>query len=454
MTTTATTHSRLSLPDFPRLDRVRPTAAELAHARAYNAEMLARLTALLKDPAARARLTQGLVRQCRLALKAADGDPRLPVTPRRLLVHAGRLRRLVAAALGDPTLAEHRQRDVGRPPREPVARAPRFTVPRALTLDEVATLVVLGERLLHGQWSLDELRAHCTPQPIRQPVTVPLAALVHLDQSLPPIVRLQVEWLRHRLIHAADGRTALRALTGRTRLTSTDRKRLARWEAACSDGATITIQMVGQRTPYRLLPILQALILVTYFARRGAVKTRIADEAWRALERAVALAAERGLQVPLDDRSAAARARASAALQLELAADGGRTAPTVRRIVRPDRSTITRFLATLPQAAHAMRATGLDHVLRNRAPRDAFWAAAYPNEYWEVDSTQLDLLVAAPRADEAGSDHEAAVPLYFTVVQDVYSRLIVGYYAWVEPPTAASVCFALFNALQPAPQLG
>ena len=456
-------HTPRPLPRFPRIDRSRPTPEDRRQVIAYLIEVDGRLLELLRTEEARARFTarhNAAYKKVRKRLGAVGTPaletaaptttsrrPRLELSTKRLLDIAATLRRLYAVALGDPTVAEHRQGHVGRPPMEPIRRAPvvRWTEPRPLI--DYNALAEHGKALVEGRFTRSLLLALCQPHVLHGDRQVPLLELTHAHDALPAEVRARVEWQRLQLAEGVDPKTAMRLVAGTSTLSARDRKRLARWTNDAAESTAITVRNVGQRSAYRFLPLLQALTLLAFFRHRGAPLAQVGRRAWLDLLALVPAAADRGVHLVLHRRDAP-RGVESASTQLALPLDSDRVRID---IVEPSSRTFVRFLEAFPEPIRVAREEGLDRYLQQKMPRDGFWEAAYPAEYAEVDSTPLDLLVAFPLRE--GSP---GVPMrvYLTVVQDVYSRLIMGYYLWVEPVTSYSVRFALYHALRPAPEIG
>ena len=441
-------HTRSS---FPRINRSYPTAPEIANVEAYCRELGEELWDVLARDEARARVGEAGLREFRALQKALAEDPRRPRSPRQKQCLAQRLRALLAAALGDPTIAEHRTRDVGRPPREPVVRPPRVRWAEEPRITELAALGATTQALLAGTLSKAEIIALLTDTTVRTARPVPLVALLSIRDALPREVALHAKWQAAVQRTGADPHAALREVREVRRLTSTDYRRLARWMAAAESGTQLYVHNVGQRRTYRMLPLLRGLALLAYFRYSAAPHVQVTRHLWSLLNELHPQLRTHGIALELISRRPAAFARpAESAVQTTLEFEG-----LERFAIRqPSARTVTRYLETLPPALRIVRDRGLSVFIQQHMPRDAYWDATYPNEVWEVDSTPLDLVVAVADPDVGGASREVAVRVYLTVVQDVYSRLVVGYYLWIEPPNALAVGYALYSAMRPAPELG
>jgi putative transposase len=65
--------------------------------------------------------------------------------------------------------------------------------------------------------------------------------------------------------------------------------------------------------------------------------------------------------------------------------------------------------------------------------------AAAPNEIWQADHTQLDILIV--------DEHGRAVRPWLTVIEDDHSRAITGYVVFVGAPSALQTALALRQAI-------
>ena len=447
------------LPAFPRIDRSKPSSEDRAAVIAYLNAAAAHLHVALLSEANRSRLTVEQGRTYARVLKqlpaveapTAEGatrqSHRFERNTKQLLDVAATVRRLLAAAVGDPTQAEYRTGHVGRPPAASPPRQPtvRWAEPRPLTA--FAHLVTVGTALFERRFDRETLLTLCTPDTLRAARRVGVAEIVHARDALPSEVRAHWEWLSIQQREGVDPRTAMYCLTGARGLSPRDRKRLDRWQRSGQHDLSIAVGNVGQRRAYRMLPILQALALVAYLKHRSAPHVQVGRAAWALLVDLVPQAEALGMHLLLTPyRPRATTSTPAAQLTLPLG-----TADAPIHIAEPAPRTFARFLESLPEPIRYARVHGIETFIRQQMPRDGFWQADAPNEYWEVDSTPLDLMVAVDLQDRT---EEIAMRLYLTVVQDVYSRLVVGYYLWVEPVTSYSVRCALYSALRPAPALG
>lgn len=74
--------------------------------------------------------------------------------------------------------------------------------------------------------------------------------------------------------------------------------------------------------------------------------------------------------------------------------------------------------------------------------------ASAPNEIWQADHTQLDILII--------DEHGRAVRPWLTVIEDDHSRAIAGYVVFVRAPSALQTALALRQAIwrKSAPRMG
>ncbi len=111
----------------------------------------------------------------------------------------------------------------------------------------------------------------------------------------------------------------------------------------------------------------------------------------------------------------------------------------------PSYTTIRDICKALPASVVAMARRG------ERSWQDQFepvirFESTRPNECWQIDHCQLDLLVV----DESDGKNVLGRP-WLTLVLDTYSRAVVGYYLSLTTPTSLSICCALRRAILPKP---
>lgn len=109
----------------------------------------------------------------------------------------------------------------------------------------------------------------------------------------------------------------------------------------------------------------------------------------------------------------------------------------------PSRSTIYRYLKTLPQ--YHVDAARLGKALADRKYRPVLGQqkTEYVLERWEADHTPLDLIVF---------DEDSLMPHgrpWLTIIIDKHSRMVAGYYLGFGNPSAYSILQALRQAILP-----
>jgi putative transposase len=106
----------------------------------------------------------------------------------------------------------------------------------------------------------------------------------------------------------------------------------------------------------------------------------------------------------------------------------------------PDRRTIQRRVNELDLQKTAGR-RGEREVLAKVTPSPGSYTADRPNEVWQIDHTVVDVIVV---------DEEHRRPIgrpVLTVAIDVCTRMVVGFYLSLDPPSASSVGLCLLHAV-------
>lgn len=131
---------------------------------------------------------------------------------------------------------------------------------------------------------------------------------------------------------------------------------------------------------------------------------------------------------------------------------GHRTIRNVHRLIKayaeksglpvPSYTTVYDICCALPADVVTMAREG------EAAWRDQFepvlrFESSRPNECWQMDHCQLDVLVV----DDTGE--KILGRPWLTLALDTYSRAIAGYYLSLTPPSSLSICFALRRAILP-----
>jgi putative transposase len=108
----------------------------------------------------------------------------------------------------------------------------------------------------------------------------------------------------------------------------------------------------------------------------------------------------------------------------------------------PTYTTIRDICKAIPSTVVTMARDG------ERAWQDQFepvfrFESNWPNECWQMDHCQLDLLVV-----DDTRENVLGRP-WLTLALDTYSRAVVGYYLSITVPSSLSICFALRRAILP-----
>ena len=111
----------------------------------------------------------------------------------------------------------------------------------------------------------------------------------------------------------------------------------------------------------------------------------------------------------------------------------------------PSYSVVRRVVEELDPA---MATLAHDGPVSFRDRYELVWrrAAAHPNDIWQADHTELDVLIL----DAAGSP----VRPWLTIVQDDHSRAVCGYHVFSDAPSAMNTGLALRQAIWPKPDPG
>lgn len=110
----------------------------------------------------------------------------------------------------------------------------------------------------------------------------------------------------------------------------------------------------------------------------------------------------------------------------------------------PHVNTLRRRVATLSERLVVERRRGRKVADDRFAARPGtFPGADYPGAYWQIDHTPLDIVVV----DEVHRRHIGRP--WLTLVIDVYSRCVAGFYLSLDPPSEVSVGMCLVHAILP-----
>lgn len=120
-----------------------------------------------------------------------------------------------------------------------------------------------------------------------------------------------------------------------------------------------------------------------------------------------------------------------------------RLRPMEYRLPYPTLSTIITLIRQLPEPEVFAARYGKNAARHRYRASIGNAPAAHPLERWEIDHTQLNLIVV---------DSRTGLPIgrpWLTLVIDVYTRAIMGYHLTFNPPSHSSVAAALRFAMMP-----
>lgn len=107
----------------------------------------------------------------------------------------------------------------------------------------------------------------------------------------------------------------------------------------------------------------------------------------------------------------------------------------------PSNSTVRRRIAEISEGERVAKRQGKDAARNKFSLAPKHFTADYPLEYVQIDHTVGDIILV----------HEKSrLPIgrpYLTLMIDVYSRMIHGYYLSFDPPSATSVSMCIVNAV-------
>jgi putative transposase len=110
----------------------------------------------------------------------------------------------------------------------------------------------------------------------------------------------------------------------------------------------------------------------------------------------------------------------------------------------PSYTVVREICQTLPPSVVYMAHYG-ERAWRNKFEPISRHESHTPNERWQMDHCQLDLLVIDPQSGEV-----LGRP-WLTLALDTYSRAVVGYHLSLDTPSSMAVCSALRQAIWPKP---
>lgn len=113
-------------------------------------------------------------------------------------------------------------------------------------------------------------------------------------------------------------------------------------------------------------------------------------------------------------------------------------------LLAPHPNTVRKFIAEIADELKISRRTGLRAKKQVFDPvRGRFPGADFPLAYVQIDHTLLDIILV----DEV--TREAIGRAWLTIVIDVFSRMVCGFYVSLDPPGAHSAGLAIAHAILP-----
>ncbi len=110
-------------------------------------------------------------------------------------------------------------------------------------------------------------------------------------------------------------------------------------------------------------------------------------------------------------------------------------------ITPPSENTFRRRVQNISEYAHVKRREGRSAARGKFSPAANHFTVNHPLEYVQIDHTKVDLMLV---------DEENRLPTdrpTITLMIDIYSRMIHGYYLSYDPPSSDSVAMCIVNAV-------
>lgn len=107
----------------------------------------------------------------------------------------------------------------------------------------------------------------------------------------------------------------------------------------------------------------------------------------------------------------------------------------------PSRSTLLRRIDQIAPEERALKRRGRNEALKYRPLRGTFPGADQPHAVWQIDHTLVDLVLV---------DEVHRIPIgrpWITVIIDVYSRIVAGWYLSFDPPGSLGTGICISNAI-------
>jgi putative transposase len=114
-------------------------------------------------------------------------------------------------------------------------------------------------------------------------------------------------------------------------------------------------------------------------------------------------------------------------------------------LATPSYASLKLFIKELPAAVKMARNDGMDAWRKHARMISAYPEPSYANERWEIDNCRLPIWV---RVETSPGVWEAA-EVWITVVIDVFSRAIAGFWVSTQPPSAWSTALVMRMAALP-----
>lgn len=114
-----------------------------------------------------------------------------------------------------------------------------------------------------------------------------------------------------------------------------------------------------------------------------------------------------------------------------------------QKLASPSDSTIRRRINDISEYHRLKRRMSSKQANSKYAPSPGEYIADYPLQIVQIDHTPVDVILV---------DDEHRLPIgrpFITVAIDIYSRMIIGYYLSLEPPSTTSVAMCVAHAINP-----
>lgn len=109
----------------------------------------------------------------------------------------------------------------------------------------------------------------------------------------------------------------------------------------------------------------------------------------------------------------------------------------------PHVNTVRRRVSAFPLAEQIRAREGREAGRKYEPKPGRFPGGEHPNDVWQVDHTPLDICIV----DDEGREHIGRI--WITLIIDVCSRCVVGFYISMDPPSEVAVGMAIVHAILP-----